>query len=490
MDTPNQNTPVSTVMTAQSQNVDNVDMVSVDLDHTIIANHQTQHDSTCSTKADESSILSEFESTFMDSTIKDDPTMYECSQPQQINSMGTTGTGSADDLRLVLTKQPKLNRDKAVQLPTQLGKKRKLSSSDRSFSDSNINYAETSTPRRGTALPQRKPCIECKSSTIMDDSCAVTCNFCLNPVCNACSAVPLQLISTLDHHLLENYLYTCERCKSTLNKGKLLQAQASDDKFDLLSQRMDNLTGQMASLTTVLGKMQDNYSNVLQQMDNKAEKSTVTKLSKEIVDLKTRTVSKDDLEGAIVKLRNDLQPKIAAGQQSAAGVDMVTAKIRELKEDLMEEEKRKSNLIYYGVRESKGQSGAERKKHDEDNLFEFLTRNLDMLEPPRPRNISRLPSHPNPAQPDAPRPMKVVFKNTQDKFECMNNYIAVKNNDPGRLEGIACSHDRTKKQADRYKELRKEVEDREKKGEKGLKIRGDRIVLDQPFRGRRGGRKQ
>ena len=79
-------------------------------------------------------------------------------------------------------------------------------------------------------------------------------------------------------------------------------------------------------------------------------------------------------------------------------------------------------------------------------------------------------------KPDAARPLKVIFFSEAVKQEVFYRYLDANNTAPRSLNRVIISLDRTKKQNEEYKELKKTLEAREANGEKNLKIRRGKIV--------------
>ena len=343
---------------------------------------------------------------------------------------------------------------------------------DRGLSMSDPTLA--SMPNRSTR--GHKPCLECGESTMID-SCKVMCKFCDYPVCNACSDAQVRIIASAHSALLENYnLYTCYKCKSILEKGQLIQASRAAYEqsagLEMLNSRIETLTNHMGTLTTILGKLEGNYAQLARTVKNKADKSEVDKLARDIEELKTSTIKQADIDDKVKQAcKNEVKECNSA---------FIEAKLKQLRRDIQEEEARKKNLMYYRVDEPpENLTPEEEVQADSAKLESVLHDILGIRNPPKPRFP---PSRIGDRKPGYKRPLKVIFRNEYDMQFCLDRFLDVKASNPELLQGIGCSRDRTKRQIERHRELRRELEDMKKRGITGYRIRGEDIVKDRSFR--------
>lgn len=364
-------------------------------------------------------------------------------------------------------------------------KKRKLEETDMVLLDEATLPVPLKDPVASTplkALYKRAPCLECDSITLVD-SCEVSCNFCERPVCNECSLGAIQLLHTVDKSLLgTSYLYTCKSCKLTLCKGehlyaaKVSRAAPQSDKLECL----DKLATQMEAMTLIMESMDNKYSRLMDAINEKADKTVVNNLAGEINNLKESAVSRDELGLEIRKLRKDIS-------SSTACTDAVDSRIKELREELADVERRKTNLVFFNIKESDAKEPELRKRYDGQMFLKFAQGNLGIAYPPQPRLVTRTPVN---KDFQGPRPMKVVFKNEVDKQLCYDRFLELKRSDPDKLRNVGCILDKTKRQSEEQKKARQERKERLEAGEKGPKSLGYRSAnkakYKQPFRNQGG----
>ena len=114
-----------------------------------------------------------------------------------------------------------------------------------------------------------------------------------------------------------------------------------------------------------------------------------------------------------------------------------------------------------------------------DLVYEALHVSLGIENPPKPRNVVRIGNR----RVGHTRPLKLVFHSEANRNEIFQCYLDTNRKHPGRLQGVTISSDRTKKQNDEYRALKRELDERTSKGEKDLRIRGGRIIkTTRPFR--------
>ena len=430
-----------------------------------------------------------------DSIISNDRTLYTCSQ---VNT--TLDPSLLKPMKLLLAKEHKsqpITNDafktppnspscSMIPNPDQLSnsKRRKLCQMlDGKEDPEGASSRMTSTPAKDPFSIKYAQCIECNAKTCTDE-CEVKCNFCHRPVCNGCSSLPVQLMNSVDKSLLECYLYTCECCRSILTKGEQLQAAKATHSNDKLSSRLDKLTDQMSSLTTIMEKMESNQSSLIHMINSKADKNVVDDLAKDVTTLKATCVDNEGLSQAIRTLKSDIQKE---GLGSNVSEGLVNRKLNELRADLEDEDRRKTNLVYMNLKESEDNEPAVRREYDEGLLFHYLTEVLGLTRPPQPKLVVRTLVGPNF---DGPKPLKAIFRSEVDKQRCLDAYNEIKRVDLDKLEGVICFQDRTKKQSERLKKLKEELKERQDRGEMDIKIQGNRIVKEKKrsFRDKKSGK--
>ena len=347
-----------------------------------------------------------------------------------------------------------------------------------------LSKFQTSTPAKEVFSLEQ--CLECNRSTIAETA-KVKCNFCKRPVCDTCSAMAVMLLSSMDRTLLGNYLFTCDMCKGILAKGEQLYATGNGGNNDRLSAKMDKLADRLSQMTTIIEK---NNSQMLDLINTKADKEYVDRIAEDVTSLKREN---KELERALEDLRGDMRQDAGASHAS----EMMDRKLTDLRNELEEEKRRETNLIFFKMTESSLPNAQDRRKADEDMLYTFLTEVLGISRPPKPKVLIRTTVGAQ-SKYTGPKPLKAIFQSTADRNLCFERYLDVKRTEQERLGEVNIIPDRTKQQNEtrkqayniRRRKLQAELEERTNSGEKDLVIQGNRIVkvaqqTDQPFRGGR-----
>ena len=155
--------------------------------------------------------------------------------------------------------------------------------------------------------------------------------------------------------------------------------------------------------------------------------------------------------------------------------------------DLEEEreiEKRKCNLIFYGVPESEETIPVDRMEADYQKVNEILTEKTEVTREDI-RDIFRVGKK---SDNGTKRPLMLKFHDEERKMEVLRvckNLSIIDNNE---IKTVFVNIDRTPKQREEFNKLRAEVKERTAKGEKGLIIRGNKIVVHEFFHAQRAAR--
>ena len=174
-----------------------------------------------------------------------------------------------------------------------------------------------------------------------------------------------------------------------------------------------------------------------------------------------------------VNRKLDEAKNLGSAQTQSSGCDQETLDtVEKLISDkfgeIEERERRKTNLIFFGIPESKS-TIAECRKEEDDHKVRSLVRNS--LGPSRPvgiRTMYRLGK-----KAGTSRPLKVVLDSESSRNEVLREFKPEKGESD---KPIIVAKDRTRSERDAHNKLRSELKARSEKGEKNLVIRNGRIV--------------
>ena len=202
---------------------------------------------------------------------------------------------------------------------------------------------------------------------------------------------------------------------------------------------------------------------------NKYFKDNPVQKQKEVMD-SLKKVVKDDLDAGNwpeLKEASDIELK---NRFQALLDEKLDERDKDKKDEILEEERRKNNLVVYGVNEVKENDKDKRTKHDKEEIIRIS--NFLGLDDFSEYNILRILRMGTYIEGTA-RPILVELDSAVTKYKIMRNTFKLK--DVKEFEGWSLQHDMTKDQRENVKKLIKEAEEKEKNdtsGEYIYRVRG------------------
>ena len=324
-----------------------------------------------------------------------------------------------------------------------------------------MSVVEPEKPERRGSQRETIKCGTC-SRTYKSTTKIISCGRCEQIFCSSCIDLTPEKIITLKDTSL-GALWFCANCQKDVMK--LVHVDMDLEK--LCKSRLDKMEKKLADLNHKLDEKADKKSleeaelRLQQVEDNKADKAMVDSLRKEMLDMKT-TIH----QGSEQKIQTIVDKEI---------------------DDMKEIEKRKPNIMLFGVKES-SQSGDRDSDSDADEdlaeVKRFITMDLGMkvCNIVKCHRVGKKKGTEHTADQTeaaaAPvrrqRALKVRFSSQKEKTMVMSAFWDKKNNGAQLKYGMA--NDYTRCQTEKYQRLKRELKTREEKGERDLKIQGLRIV--------------
>lgn len=162
---------------------------------------------------------------------------------------------------------------------------------------------------------------------------------------------------------------------------------------------------------------------------------------------------------------DDLHKKIESLETDTSANTPVSLVYEDLIGELFEREKRKRNLMVFGMSEIQSDSRDERVGTDRDKIMGMLKSAGLTLRSGFSLKLLRLGKYTT----DRCRPIKVVLEHEDDVLWVVKKAKYLRSLDG--LKGVYVSFDRTPRQIDQYKLIKKQLDDRLGKGESNIKIR-------------------
>ena len=218
-------------------------------------------------------------------------------------------------------------------------------------------------------------------------------------------------------------------------------------------------------------KMEKRFKDLEMKLEGKAEKTDVTAISLKVEDLR-KVVEDTTSKEQITALELEVQE---IKEQRSVGAEGIKKLVEDQIYQQKERDRRQSNIIVYGVDESKKEAPKERFSEDKETVAEFMEKELNV----KAKIITcfrmgkKKPATEDQIEQDI-RPLKVVLSDPKEKVEITK--AARKKKEANGQMKYKVSGDFIKEDRESYKKLREELERRVVDGETGLMIRRGKIV--------------
>ena len=288
---------------------------------------------------------------------------------------------------------------------------------------------DTDNPANGSNTADSKNDNNCGSCSliVMEDDSAIECELCGFWFHCTCQNVSMKLYDTINDLDCDTLHWYCRTCNGTA--GSMLKMMTS------LQTNQSELKTEVSGLRAEVQKCNDKIATSQKNMEKKME-----------------------------ELKKDIPNQ--GNESNSCSVGNVEKIVANKLDDFVERERRKNNIIIFGVPESQSQNAEVRKKADFDQVCSIIHKDLNVKPDVVPvRTLYRLGK-----KSDSARPLKVVMENGAIAEEVLRKARAVK------LASIQITRDRTKVEREEYKQLRNDLKERTDSGEDDLVIRGGKIV--------------
>ncbi|CAH2021030.1 unnamed protein product [Acanthoscelides obtectus] len=166
----------------------------------------------------------------------------------------------------------------------------------------------------------------------------------------------------------------------------------------------------------------------------------------------------DNLIEELEKLKKESPPPAQSSSQ---------IEYEEVLQEIEERNRRKQNIIIFGLTEDQSRTKQEQIAHDTQevkSILQTLSTEIDTNV-----RLFRLGKF-DPTK-DRPRPVKVSLRNNQDVLLCIKNSAKLTRRSGNRNTRISISTDRTPKQQEFYRKVKHELDQRIAAGEKNIRIK-------------------
>lgn len=280
--------------------------------------------------------------------------------------------------------------------------------------------------------------------------------------CGSCGMIVLDDDAALECELC-NFWYHCTCQKiSTKLYNTISKLDEDDDGVHWYCKTCNKTAKSMMTMMTSL------------KIQHTKLESSVAELREEMHECKTGCVQSHSELRQEMRDMFDRQgsPVMANPDQidQAETYEIMNKVMKERFDEIDEKEKRKTNIIFFGVQESASGEPATRKRDDETKIRAMIDRlpnkSLEI------RTLYRLGKK----EDTKTRPLKVVMNNQAMRDEILQKFRKGELDLSAYDEGVVqLSRDRTKTEREEYRKLRNELRERKERGENDLVIRNGQI---------------
>jgi len=359
-----------------------------------------------------------------------------------------------------------------------------LSGSKQSTSSPNASSTKGGKKASTTACPGKKSisvltgctCCDC-GDIIGDDSKALQCERCVEETwkCSSCLGISDELYDELITSSKNCLHWFCSICEEYVFDNLSMNGEKIAETLSNLTDKTSGIEQHLnANFAKIEQQLMDRINVVEQLLERKASSDLVQWQSMEgrlqKLEEKPSIIeeSQERIELKVDQLKNNMnEPMVQAVQGVLQGA------LQQDKEEEMEIERRKKNVIVHGVSESNADNPEQRV--DEDLTLLAAMFHEVGVEEIKVENVVRLEKkNSDPAQ--HPRPMKVVLDTAEWKVQLLRKAKNLRLKQDGGWERVFIHQDLTPRQREARKPLVAELKQRKANGESNLIIFNGKVV--------------
>ena len=279
-------------------------------------------------------------------------------------------------------------------------------------------------------------CVDC-GKNFSDNSYMLPCSYCKNTSCVSCLGISESLGQMLKTEKVHSVTLTCKRCRNAAT--------------------LRDIVTYIKDINTKILNIEETIKEcVIETVKQEVNTQVKAEIRKEIYPVMDQLKTHSD--------KIDMIEKSLSAQVADAGIDnkactdclkkedfkeQVQCMIKEAKEEDRDRDRRKTNLLFFNVPESKGLDKLEEVNADLNlvkrivaEILKDITANINI------RYIKRLKN--NTGDPHNSRPLLVVLSDIDTKFQILRKAKTLAESTDQVLRPIKISHDRTPKERQEY----------------------------------------
>ena len=273
----------------------------------------------------------------------------------------------------------------------------------------------------------------------------------------ACERVGKVMYKALKDH--EDLIWFCGGCREESKKIKDIRKEVEglvDEKMKKMEERLIGMKEEISE--EILGKVKAEWM------------VEITRLRTDLVDEVNSIKHKLDQIGMSINNRPETT------EEEIVTAEEVKSTVLQEMEEAEERKRRACNVVLYNIPESKSEVTDERIEADANWCMEMCTETLEVeVGKEDIDSIIRLGKKPETEQ-GKPRPILLKLKKEKTKWEILTNAKKLRNANSQVMKKVGIAKDMTKKEMEENSKLRKDLKERQDRGEKGWKIKNGKLI--------------
>jgi len=325
----------------------------------------------------------------------------------------------------------------------------------------------------GVDLPICSGC----GQVVSDDVRALQCDCCQSSEawrCIDCLNLPVELYDMLGAKGDSVLKWLCDRCQLSMSMGGSRSSNSAPE-------------GKIDQLLTLIQKLMDTFEHIDARLDEKTDATVTAQIDVRIKSVEERLIQ---MENRMTSKENRLEEKVdainkkveetASNQKSVPVVTLhedisnaVRDQLMEDKEEEDEVEKRKTNVIVFGIAESESAESDDKIEEDTCQIAAMCHEiKCDEVKVAKVTRLGRKPEGPN----NRPRPIKLVMETEEYQKKLLREAKNLKLRKEGGWDKVYVQPDLTPKQQEKRRVVWNELKMRQMEGETNLIIVDNKIV--------------
>ena len=307
-------------------------------------------------------------------------------------------------------------------------------------------------------------CISCDAKVKRNDE-GLKCDSCERWFHIACEGVGKAAYKALKDH--EELLWLCGGCK----KENITYRNMRKEVEDLVDEKIKKMEEKM-------------YIDIKEKISGEILAEMKAEWMVEVTRLKTDLMQEvTSIKHKLDQIGIDISTRPAAREEKVTVEEVKSTVLQEM-EEAEDRKRRACNVVIYNIPESTSDETDDRISEDTNWCLEMCEKTLEVeVNREDIDNIIRLGKRTENGE-DKPRPILLRLKNEKTKWEILGNAKKLRNANSQVIKKIGITKDMTKKEREENSKIRKELKEKQDRGEKGWMIKNGKLTRAEGVRRR------